>query len=321
MESARVDCDATGGGMRDPPLQLEQDVEDVDSSTKELEESRLKKKEHKKRSKDGIRKSESEAEVPEWKKAKSSDFQEFDRDDDFLPVEVSGRIKWSVTDIEYRARAHSNPLNDGLFDVPISPESYEGDQNAEWADIGCGYGGLALELATHFPEKHIIGLEIRQRVHEYCNLQLHQLRKEYASENGYQNVSFVRSNAQKYLPHFFRKGQLSKLLICYPDPHFKKKKHRQRIVSPQLLAEYAYIMAPHGLLYIVTDVEELYQWMTNRIDAFSQFQRVGKEEIQIDPVAAYVRSFTNEAARVKKHHRPKFFACYSRLPHDTIKLS
>ena len=36
--------------------------------------------------------------------------------------------------------------------------------------------------------------------------------------------------------------QLSKMFFLFPDPHFKKTKHKWRIISPTLLAEYAYVL-------------------------------------------------------------------------------
>lgn len=45
------------------------------------------------------------------------------------------------------------------------------------------------------------------------------------------------------------------------DPHFKAANHRRRIIQTNLLAEYAYIMAPGAKLYTITDVEELGIWM------------------------------------------------------------
>ena len=39
------------------------------------------------------------------------------------------------------------------------------------------------------------------------------------------------TNAMKYLANFIRKGQLSKMFFCFPDPHFKEKNHRRRIIS------------------------------------------------------------------------------------------
>jgi tRNA (guanine-N7-)-methyltransferase len=44
-------------------------------------------------------------------------------------------------------------------------------------------------------------------------------------------VSALRTNAMRYLPHYFRKGQLTKLFFCFPDPQFKQRNYRRRIVK------------------------------------------------------------------------------------------
>lgn len=36
--------------------------------------------------------------------------------------------------------------------------------------------------------------------------------------------------------------QLTKMFFLFPDPHFKKTKHKWRIISSTLLAEYAYVL-------------------------------------------------------------------------------
>lgn len=46
-----------------------------------------------------------------------------------------------------------------------------------------------------------------------------------------QNAAVLRTNAMKYLPNFMEKGQLEKIFFCFPDPHFKAKNHRRRIIS------------------------------------------------------------------------------------------
>lgn len=62
-----------------------------------------------------------------------------------------------------------------------------------------------------------------------------------------QNVYQVMTEVQKicflnilFLP--FCVFQLSKMFFLFPDPHFKKTKHKWRIISPTLLAEYAYTL-------------------------------------------------------------------------------
>ena len=39
--------------------------------------------------------------------------------------------------------------------------------NIRFADVGCGYGGLLVQLSPMFPDKLMLGLEIRVKVSDY----------------------------------------------------------------------------------------------------------------------------------------------------------
>ena len=65
----------------------------------------------------------------------------------------------------------------------------------------------------------------------------------------------------RYLPNFFNRAQLKKIFVCFPDPHFKQKNHRRRIINEALLSEYAYLLKEGtGKLYMITDVLALHEW-------------------------------------------------------------
>ncbi len=49
--------------------------------------------------------------------------------------------------------------------------------------------------------------------------------------------------------------------------------------SPQLLAEYAYVVAKGGIVYTVTDVEDLNQWMVRHFTDHPLFKRIPDEEL------------------------------------------
>lgn len=51
-----------------------------------------------------------------------------------------------------------------------------------------------------------------------------------------------RRRQSKVCLQMFCVFQLSKMFFLFPDPHFKKTKHKWRIISPTLLAEYAYAL-------------------------------------------------------------------------------
>lgn len=43
------------------------------------------------------------------------------------------------------------------------------------------------------------------------------------------------------------------MFFLYPDPHFKKSKHKWRIINKSLLAEYAYVLAEGvSIIYFIT---------------------------------------------------------------------
>lgn len=90
-------------------------------------------------------------------------------------------------------------------------------------------------LARMFPDKLVLGMEIREKVTEYVARRIDALRKEHAvdttaasatSPGPYQNVSVVRANTMKYMCNYFCKQQLEKLFFLFPDPHFKASNHR-----------------------------------------------------------------------------------------------
>ncbi|KAK4048539.1 tRNA (guanine-N(7)-)-methyltransferase (tRNA(m7G46)-methyltransferase) [Microbotryomycetes sp. JL201] len=271
----------------------------------------------------------------------------------------------------YRQRAHANPLSISNLDYPASPDSMDwslhfpryfskpGDADerrqdgsshrVEFADVGCGFGGLLVSLAPMFPKTLMVGLEIRGQVTQYVHDKIEALRlnpgsvdpdrpdevpvaggesgtanEDQASEQAeradedpserpakkqktddnvqdgpdvtfdaararkilqppagynYNNVSVMRSNAMKYLPNYFHKGQLKKMFFLFPDPHFKLRKHKARIISTGLLAEYAYALKIGGLLYTITDVPDLHEWMVSHLAIHPLFKRLSEQEI------------------------------------------
>eukprot|EP00246_Nothoceros_aenigmaticus_P012535 TRINITY_DN3933_c0_g2_i1.p1 TRINITY_DN3933_c0_g2~~TRINITY_DN3933_c0_g2_i1.p1 ORF type:complete len:280 (-),score=41.58 TRINITY_DN3933_c0_g2_i1:185-1024(-) len=246
----------------------------------------------------------------------------------------------------YRARAHSNPLSDCQFSVPISPTEFswaehfpafsadsweffnnEADepsqtvstvdkksdvkQKVKFADVGCGFGGLLVKLSVLFPSTLMIGMELRDKVSEFVKERIVALRQQHPDQ--YQNISVLRTNAMKYLPNYFEKGQLEKMFFLFPDPHFKEKNHRRRIISQALLAEYAYVMAVGGILYTITDVEELGNWMKMCLDEHPLFEEVPAHEQTCDEVVKLLPVATEEGQKVQRNNGRTFLSVYTRI--------
>ncbi|EGY20468.1 hypothetical protein HYQ45_003002 [Verticillium longisporum] len=244
----------------------------------------------------------------------------------------------------YRQRAHANPFSDHRLAYPPSPDCmdwssfYPGfvasrddqtalstpaskalptvkplTQDVEVVDIGCGFGGLLVALAPLLPNKLILGLEIRAQVSEFVQERIRALRAQNVDTALYQNIACLRANTMKFLPNFFAKGQLSKIFICFPDPHFKTRKHKARIVSPTLNSEYAYALRPGGIVYTITDVEALHQWMVEHLEAHPSFIRLTGDDEASDECVKVMKSETEEGKKVERNSGHKFVAIFRRL--------
>lgn len=194
------------------------------------------------------------------------------------------------------------------------------------ADIGCGFGGLLVALAPIIADSGdcALGMEIRSNVTQYVEDRIVALRKQQAAiresgkeeglvKGGYGNISVIRGNAMKFLPNFFRKGQLKKAFFCFPDPHFKQRKFKARIISPTLLSEYAYAVRPGGIVYTITDVKDLHEWMKGHLDNHASFERLSPEEEESDICVQTMRVETEEGKKVARNNGEKFVACYRRV--------
>lgn len=51
------------------------------------------------------------------------------------------------------------------------------------------------------------------------------------------------------------------------------------VLSTNLLSEYAYLLAPGGILYTITDVEDLHNWHVTKCEAHPCFTRLCEEEL------------------------------------------
>ncbi|KAK3112097.1 tRNA (guanine-N(7)-)-methyltransferase (tRNA(m7G46)-methyltransferase), partial [Teratosphaeriaceae sp. CCFEE 6253] len=241
----------------------------------------------------------------------------------------------------YRQRAHANPFSDHDLTYPSSPAAMDWSEHypafditspasvqqpetiatleaasrngiqrtpkhVEVADIGCGFGGLLFALAPKMPDTLIVGMEIRTSVTEFVQEKVKALRTQHASSGGmYQNVSCIRANTMKFLPNFFVKAQLSKIFLCFPDPHFKTRKHKARIVSTTLNSEYAFVIQPGGKVYTITDVEDLHLWMATHFESHPSFARVAEDELDADECVTTMRTETEEGKKVERNQGTK----------------
>lgn len=84
-------------------------------------------------------------------------------------------------------------------------------------------------------------------------------------------------------------------------------------MTSTLLAEYAYILKPGGIVYAVTDVLDLHEWMVKHLDEHPLFERIDEAEYKSDPCVECVMKETEEGKKVERNNGDKYFACFRRV--------
>eukprot|EP00955_Chlamydomonas_euryale_P020065 213604-Chlamydomonas_euryale.AAC.8 len=73
-------------------------------------------------------------------------------------------------------------------------------------------------------------------------------------------------------------------------------------------------MAPGGMLYTITDVKELGEWMRAKLTAHPMFEPVSDEELENDPAANVLTDATEEGQKVARNKGNTWRAVFRRLP-------
>ncbi|MCM1483765.1 MAG: tRNA (guanosine(46)-N7)-methyltransferase TrmB [Muribaculaceae bacterium] len=116
-------------------------------------------------------------------------------------------------------------------------------------ELGCGKGEYTVGLATRFPDKNFIGIDIKgARMWTGAT---------EARRRGLANVAFIRTDIE-LLPYFFATGEVSEIWITFPDPQMKKV--RKRLTSTRFMELYRKVMTDGGLVHLKSDSPFLYTY-------------------------------------------------------------
>ena len=172
-------------------------------------------------------------------------------------------------------RQHVNPLS-RFFQLPLilpSPqELFDDPQRPIHLDIGCARGRFLLALAQQEPERNHLGVEIRRALVQAAEADRIAL--------GLGNLRVLFCNANVSLEAWLAAlpvGLLSRVTIQFPDPWFKKKHHKRRVLQPELLLAIAGALPPGGELFLQSDVLAVIEPQVDITEASGCFERPGTD--------------------------------------------
>lgn len=119
-------------------------------------------------------------------------------------------------------------------------------------DIGCARGRFLLKAAQIFPAQNFLGVEIRAPLVAEAN--------RLAKEKNLGNLHYEFCNAMVALDKLLKNlppNRLQTVTIQFPDPWFKKKHAKRRMVNQELVETVVSQLADSGKIFVQTDIEFL----------------------------------------------------------------
>lgn len=220
-----------------------------------------------------------------------------------------------------RVRQHVNPLRSSHqqpLELPDCwPEAFFADPDLPiHLDIGCARGLFCLDHAEAHPQVNILGLEIRKVLVDLANGDVAKLSRG--------NVKFLHGNANTHLDDICRgcgRGNgvapLRSASIQFPDPWFKAKHHKRRVVQPALARSLAENIAPGGWLFIQSDVldvaEAMREVLRNHTADTLVDARDDADDWSVAKPAELMHLPTERENACEKLGRPVYRALFSRV--------
>ena len=174
-------------------------------------------------------------------------------------------------------RQHVNPLSKNFFEIdPIPPlnQVFENPKLPLHLDIGCASGDFLFELSLKNKNWNYIGIEIREKLVLNANLKMK------SREN--KNLYFSFGNANNIFNQSNNKSiinLITSISFNFPDPWFKKKHHKRRVIQPKLINLLSNSMKKGSLIFIKTDVRELFDHMELTISESIKLKKIPYQDV------------------------------------------
>ena len=173
-------------------------------------------------------------------------------------------------------RQHVNPLSSNFKQIEKIPSLNEmfGDSESNLhLDIGCAAGEFLFDLALFNTSWNYLGIEIREKLVKNAKLKV--------MEREIKNLYFIFGNANNILNDVQSKfiiKNLKSLSFNFPDPWFKKRHYKRRVIQPSLINILSKLLQKGSLIFIKTDVKDLFDYMDYTILSNLNFKKLDKKD-------------------------------------------
>lgn len=118
-------------------------------------------------------------------------------------------------------------------------------------EVGSGKGLFLASASKAIPERNFLGIEVSRKYARYAASRL-------ARQNA-TNAIVIGGDALALFRSWFADSSLAAVHVYFPDPWWKKRHKKRRVLNEQFLRDVERTLVPGGRLHFWTDVEEYFQ--------------------------------------------------------------
>ncbi len=184
-------------------------------------------------------------------------------------------------------------LSDWEFWLPGDWERVFGNQAAVEVEVGPGKGRFLFKEARRRPEVNFLGIEWAKRY-------LHELERKLGRDRP-SNVRVAFADARRLFADWIPENSLQAVHVYFPDPWWKKRHTRRRLVTPSFIQNLGRCLWEGGLFYFATDVPDYFQVVADMMAGFENFKKIFEKRYAPDASDAPDRS--NFEAKMRQQGR------------------
>jgi tRNA (guanine-N7-)-methyltransferase len=169
-------------------------------------------------------------------------------------------------------------------------------------EVGSGKGLFLRNAAADRPEVDFLGIEVARKYAQFAAAGL--------AKDGLPNALVVHGDAIRLFHELLPDGSLAAVHVYFPDPWWKKRHRRRRVMRDSFVRDVERTLRPGGALHFWTDVEEYFQTTLELLA--TETRMLGPLPVPETPAEHDMAYRTHFERRVRKASEPVYRAEFTR---------
>jgi len=169
-------------------------------------------------------------------------------------------------------------------------------------EVGSGKGLFMQNAAQAVPEHNFLGIEIARKYAKFSATRL--------AKQRVMNAIMVAGDALSIFREVIPDASLTAVHVYFPDPWWKKRHRKRRVLSPEFLQDISRTLMDGGQLHFWTDVEEYFTTTLKLLENVPSLQ--GPQEVEQHSPEHDLDYRTHFERRKRKEGLPIYRSLYIR---------